>query len=238
MNTRFAKYEAMSFDCYGTLIDWEKGILTQLQAWVQLQNLKVTDAKLIELFGIHERQVQADNPTLLYPDILVEVHHRIAKSLNVTSTKEAAQSFGNSVGDWLVFPDTVEALKLLSKSFKLFIISNVDRASFKKSNQKLGILFDGIVTAQDVGSYKPDFRNFEALKDCVAKKGIPSETLLHVGESIYHDVIPGTKAGLDTVWIDRQSDNPLAPRASGNPSPEAKPTMIFQSMEHLAKAIF
>ena len=208
LNTRFSKYKAMSFDCYGTLIDWETGILTQLLPWVKLKNLKVADAKLIELFGTHEREVQVENPTLLYPDILVEVHHRIAKSLNVKSTNEDAQAFGNSVGEWTVFPDTVEALKMLSKSFKLFIISNVDRASFERSNEKLEIIFDGIVTAQDVGSYKPDFKNFEAIKECVAKTGITSEALLHVGESIYHDVIPGTKAGLDTVWIDRQSDNP------------------------------
>jgi len=235
MKTSFSKYQAISFDCYGTLIDWETGILSQLRLWANQQNLRVTDAKLIELFGTHEREVETEIPEMLYPDILAKVHHRIAESLKAESTEKEAKAFANSVGDWPVFPDTVEALKTLSRSYKLFILSNVDRASFKRSNEKLGIVFDGIVTAQDVGSYKPDIRNFTAIKKCVAEAGVASEAFLHVGESIYHDIIPGTRAGLDTAWIDRQFDNPKAVRASGVLDPVVKPTFIFRSMAHLAK---
>lgn len=230
----FSKYKAMSFDCYGTLIDWETGILTQLQAWAKQQKLQVSNTKLIELFGQHERAVQAETPAEIYPKILMKVHQRIARSLQCQSTENEAIAFGHSVGDWPVFPDTVEALKKLSRHYQLFILSNVDRNTFQKTNEKLGIVFDGVVTAQDVGSYKPDPKNFIAIKQCVADAGIAAEALLHVGESIYHDVIPGTDANLDTAWIDRQLDNPNATRASGAIDTKIKPTITLGSMEHLA----
>ena len=221
----------MSFDCYGTLIDWETGILQQLQDWT---NHLFPDKKLIQLFGEHERNVEEEFPMVSYPDILTEVHHRIARSLDIPGSEETALKFGQSVGEWPAFPDSSAALKILSREYKLIILSNVDRKSFSGSNQKLGVEFDAIITAEDVGSYKPDPKNFEALINRVAEFDIDPESLLHVGESIYHDVIPATEAGLDTAWIDRRHDDPNAIRASGALDQNVKPTYTFSSMDQLA----
>lgn len=232
----FDTTKAMSFDCYGTLVDWEAGILAVLRPWADEVAPGTDDTTLIRLFGQHERDVQAETPGALYPVVLAEVQRRIAASLGVACSEEQAARFGASVPDWPVFPDTVDALAALEKKYRLYILSNVDRGSFAHSLRKLGASFAGIVTAEDVGSYKPDSRNFDAILACVGKDGVAPDELLHVGESLFHDVIPGTRAGLRTAWIDRQIENPDRPRASGTPNAEVAPTVTYGSMAAFAQA--
>jgi 2-haloalkanoic acid dehalogenase type II len=231
------QYQALSFDCYGTLIDWETGILNALRQWTKSTDIKASDEELIRLFGLHETQVQSETPSLPYPQILTETHRRIAASLGFDSTKDASITFGKSVGDWPVFDDTVAALQKLATRYKLIILSNVDRESFAISEKKLGVKFDRIITAEDVGSYKPDLRNFKHLVAIVQEMGIAKDELLHVGESINHDVVPAAKMKIDSAWIDRQMHNPEAIRASGAIPEDIKPTMVFENMAAFARTI-
>ena len=161
----FDKYSALSFDCYGTLIDWESGILAAAQPWIAANAGKIDDDSFMAAFGRLERQVEGETPDMLYPLILEEVLRRIAAEQGLEASDEAAKAFGTSVPDWPAFPDSHDALVALSKKFKLIILSNVDRQSFSGSNKRLDVTFDTVITSQDVCIYKPDLRIFEALMD-------------------------------------------------------------------------
>lgn len=231
----YSKYRALSFDCYGTLIDWEGGILGGARAWIDGSGGKIDDASFMTAFGAVERQEQSATPDKLYPDILDGVLRRIGKDNDLPVSDQDATTFGTSVGNWPAFPDSHDALLALQQHFKLIILSNVDRASFKRSNARLDVTFDRIITAQDVGSYKPDLRNFEALLAATAEMGIAKHELLHVGESMNHDVVPANRMDIEVVWIDRGRDTGR-PRASGALPKDAKTLAEFTSMADFAAA--
>ena len=153
--TDFDRFEAMSFDCYGTLIDWETGISAELVPWAERRGVAASRAELVARFAATETGVQQEEPGALYPDVLAEVLRRIGRQLDVPVYDEEATAFGASVGAWPAFDDSVEALTRLKSRYRLAILSNVDRASFAKSAARLGVDFDLVVTAQDVGAYKP-----------------------------------------------------------------------------------
>ncbi len=155
--------KALSFDCYGTLIDWESGIVAALQPWLARNRLDLDREDLLAEFGRVETGVESGQPALPYPQVLAESLRRIAGNLHVNATDAECAAFGASVPDWPAFADSAFALQRLKQRFKLIILSNVDRASFAESNRKLGVAFDLIITAEDVGSYKPDQRNFDRL---------------------------------------------------------------------------
>jgi len=157
---KFDNFRMLTFDCYGTLIDWETGILAVLRPWANRARISATDAELLGAFGETESAAEHDLPQALYPDVLRETHSRIAKHFNAAQDLTAADLLGRSVGDWPAFPDTSEALKRLQRRFKLIVVSNVDRESFARSQKKLGIVFDAVVTAEEVGAYKPDAKMF------------------------------------------------------------------------------
>ncbi|MFM2105837.1 MAG: hypothetical protein RL338_869 [Chloroflexota bacterium] len=202
-----ADYDALSFDCYGTLIDWEAGILGVLRPWADRHaatGAAVADGALLDAFARHEAREEAADPGALYPEILRRTMRALALDLGLPASDADADALGRSVPDWPAFPDSPAALAALAARFRLVILSNVDRRSFAGSNTRLGVTFDAIVTAEDVGSYKPDPRNFAALLETVEGMGTPRARLLHVAQSLFHDHVPAKAAGLPTVWIDRR----------------------------------
>ena len=156
---KLSQFKALSFDCYGTLIDWEAGLGRALEPLLDRSG-KTAD-ELLEAFGRIEHQLEEEHPGVRYSDLLVKVHQRLASELGLDEDSSAARTFGGSVGDWPAFPDVPEALRYLKQHFRLIILSNVDRASFARSNERLGVEFDQVFTAEDIGSYKPSLRNFD-----------------------------------------------------------------------------
>jgi 2-haloalkanoic acid dehalogenase type II len=201
---RFADYAALTFDCYGTLIDWEGGIVAALAPWRRRTGLAADDETLLVAFGAAESRFEAAHPTMLYSDLLAEVQKDLGKRFDAPATDAEAKAFGQSVKDWPAFPDSAEALAYLKRHHKLVILSNVDRASFAHSARKLGVDFDLVVTAQDVGSYKPTLNHFNVGLEKLAGLGVPKAKVLHVAQSLFHDHVPAKQVGLPTVWINRR----------------------------------
>ena len=200
---RLSDFKALSFDCYGTLIDWETGIAEALRSLRERSGASVEE--LLDAYGPIEHVLEEEQPSLVYSQLLEEVHARLSKRLGVESDEIEASKFGASVGDWPAFPDSAEALRYLKQHFKLIILSNVDRLSFAGSNARLGVEFDHIFTAQDIGSYKPDIRNFQYLFASLRADGVRKGDLLHVAQSLFHDHAPANRMGIASAWIDRRA---------------------------------
>ncbi len=203
-------YKALTFDCYGTLIDWESGVWDALQPLLSKAS-ENADAELpgrsaaLAAFGEEESRLQAEQPSLLYPHLLAEVHKRMAQRWGMDTRSELDTAFGQSIAAWPAFPDTAEALRALKRHYKLVILSNVNRAGFAASNRKLGVAFDAIYTAEDIGSYKPDRRNFTyMLEHLKSDHGLEPGDILHTAQSLFHDHVPASDFGLAKAWIDRQ----------------------------------
>lgn len=231
-----AKFEAMSFDCYGTLIDWEAGLAAVLGPWARRAGLDLDDEHLLTAFSTHEAAAEAEHPTERYPDILARSMRALGQALGPPVTDEDATALAASIPDWPAFPDSVDALRRLSRRGQLIILSNVDRASFAHSNARLGVTFASILTAEDIGSYKPSARNFAALLEEARRLGVGAGKLLHVAQSLFHDHIPAKQAGLPTVWINRRQDRP-GWGATPAPSRAVSPDWEFPSMAALAEAV-
>jgi 2-haloalkanoic acid dehalogenase type II len=228
---RLADFDALTFDCYGTLIDWERGILAELRPWAAPTGL--SDDAILEAFGAEESRCEAATPDKPYPAVLADVYRALGRRWGLKMNEVAPIAFGGSVGRWPAFPDSAEALAYLQRRFKLVILSNVDRSSFARSNAKLQVDFDLVLTAQDVGSYKPDRRNFERLLTELAGLGIAKDRILHVAQSLFHDVAPAKALGISTVWVNRRKGRPgggATPPATG----DATPDLEVASMAELA----
>ncbi len=203
---RLTDFSTLTFDCYGTLIDWESGIMTALQPLLARVGRSLTRDAALEAFGRHETRLEQANPTLRYSELLALVHGTLAGELGVATNVAESRRFGESVGDWPAFEDTAAALHYLKEHYRLVILSNVDRESFRATNSRLGVAFDAIYTAEDVGSYKPDPRNFSYMIERLAATGIDKSRILHTAQSLFHDHAPANHAGLVSVWIDRRHD--------------------------------
>lgn len=219
---KFSDVRLLSFDCYGTLIDWEFGITEVVRRLAQPHGVHPTEQEVLSLFASHETHVQDANPTWTYPVILAETWRRMAESLGLPSRanqpeqcEQDAHAFASSVPKWPAFPDSHQALIDLQSRCKLVILSNVDNTSFAGSNARLGVTFDAILTAQDIGSYKPDVRNFHVLLERARAMGVGPEQHLHVAQSLFHDHVPAQSVGLKTVWINRYGAKRAAAVASG-----------------------
>lgn len=200
------QYNALTFDCYGTLIDWESGIWDAMQPLLMHNQKNISRCEGLEAFAVIETAQEKNTPDLLYPELLTKVHTQLATHFNIESSPDLDAAFGQSVPHWPAFPDTADALRILKKHFKLVILSNVNRDGFVSSNRKLGVEFDAIYTAEDAGSYKPDANNFDYLiKHINADLGIKPEEILHTAQSLHHDHVPAQKAGLARCWIDRHN---------------------------------
>ena len=202
---KLTDFRVLSFDCYGTLIDWERGILTALRPLIARAGVDQDDEAILAAFAAQEVAQQGATPDLAYGALLGLVHGRLAHVWGAVEDTAENNRFGASVADWPAFPDTVAALRLLKQRFRLVVLSNVDRASFAMSNQRLGDPFDAVYTAQDIGSYKPDARNFAYLLARLAEDGYAKSDILHVAQSLFHDHAPANAIGLASAWIDRRA---------------------------------
>jgi 2-haloacid dehalogenase len=201
---RLHDFRVLTFDCYGTLIDWESGLFAALGPLLaKLPDPPGRDAALAS-FARHESAQEMETPGMRYAELLARVHRRLAGDWGITADEEAARRFGASVPDWPAFPDSAEALGYLKRHYQLVILSNVDRQGFAGSNRRLGVTFDAIFTAEDIGSYKPDPANFRYLLAQLAERGVGKAEILHTAQSLYHDHVPAQRAGLATAWIDRR----------------------------------
>ena len=228
-------YDALSFDCYGTLIDWETGIGAALAPWARRHGVTATPDELMSAFAAIETTVQRESPTMRYPDVLAETMRRIGRQVGADVSDADALDFGQSVGAWPAFPDSPVALARLHRRYRLIILSNVDRASFALSAARLEVEFDLVVTAEDVGAYKPSERSFPELLKRLKGVGVSHDRLLHVAQSLYHDHVPAQAAGLPTVWIDRRADRE-GMGATPAPARDVTPHWRFTSMAELAAA--
>lgn len=201
-----SQFEYLSFDCYGTLIDWETGILGYLRPLLQSKNHDTSDAEILNLYSEFEPREQ-EKPYRRYREILAAVVRDFADHFNFAVSTNEASGLADSVRDWQPFPDTVPALTRLKARYKLAVLSNIDDDLFALTVPKLGVELDCVVTAQQVQSYKPSLRNFETLLERLA---IEKERLLHVAESLYHDVVPAQVLGIATVWVNRRQGRPAA----------------------------
>ena len=230
---RLSDFKALSFDCYGTLIDWESGILAALEPL--RERSRVDDHELLETYGVVEFEVEQEFPDLVYSQLLERVHAGLCRRLGVPEDELEAAKLGASAGDWPAFPDSPDALRYLKQHFGLVILSNIDRLSFAGSNRRLGVEFDFIFTAQDIGSYKPDLRNFEYLVGHLGEAGIAKCELLHVAQSLFHDHVPANRMGIASAWIDRRHGK-SGGGATVLPDPMPHYDFRFTSLEELAAA--
>jgi 2-haloacid dehalogenase len=203
---KLSDFRVLTFDCYGTLIDWESGIFTALQPLLRKVATPLARNAVLEVFAQHESAQEAETPDMVYSQLLATVHRRLTKEWNVTMNAAEHEQFGASVPDWPAFPDSQQALAYLKQHYKLVILSNVDRTSFAASNRRVGVEFDAIYTAQDIGSYKPNPANFQYMLDRLAHSGHAKADVLHTAQSLFHDHVPAKQFGLVTCWIDRRHD--------------------------------
>jgi 2-haloacid dehalogenase len=201
---KLTDFRVLTFDCYGTLIDWESGIHAALQPLLRKAGLTLSRDAVLETFAKYESAQQAEMPSMIYSELLATVHRRLAKQWQTTASEQDHQLFGASVLRWPEFPDSSAALQYLKKHYKLVILSNVDRESFGGSNKRLGVVFDAIYTAQDIGSYKPSPANFRYMLDHLAELGHVKNEILHTAQSLFHDHAPAKQFGLACAWIDRR----------------------------------
>ena len=203
---KLTDFDTLTFDCYGTLIDWETGIAAALEPLAERAGRVIGADERVAAFGRHEHEEQARTPDALYPEVLAGVHASIAREWGIDPDPALAQGFGDSVPDWPAFPDSAEALRYLKGHFRLVILSNVHRAGFTASNEKLEVEFDAIYTAQDIGSYKPDPRNFHYMLEHLERDfGVTRGGILHTAESLFHDCATARSLGLATAWIHRRA---------------------------------
>ncbi|MBK9735481.1 MAG: HAD-IA family hydrolase [Saprospiraceae bacterium] len=205
---RIQDKKVLTFDCYGTLIDWETGMLKTIRPILDNQRSTVTDEDILYHFGNIEHIIEGKFPNMIYSEVLKNVLTEISKILQFKVTIEEIDQFGSSNKQWLPFPDTVEALKKLSKYFKLVIVSNIDNESISETKKHLGAPFYRTYTAQEMKAYKPDIKVFNYVFDHLLPENIHKNEILHVAESLYHDHIPAAQLDLDSVWINRRFDKP------------------------------
>ena len=201
---KLTDFEILTFDCYGTLIDWESGMIEALKPLTSKTARKLTRDDILEAHARHESSQQIQTPAKLYRDLLATVYRRLAEEWGVATSWSDCVAYGRSIRNWPVFADTVSSLQYLKRHYKLAILSNVDNESFSFSNEKLGVDFDAIYTAEDCGSYKPSSRNFEYMLAKLHTLGIERKQILHTAESLFHDHVSANEHGLASCWIHRR----------------------------------
>ena len=225
----FGRFEALTFDCYGTLLDWETGLTNAFKPIFRGRGVEAATDAVLERFAVHEAAAEA-GPYRRYRDVLAAALRGVTAEYGVEPTADEIEAFSGSVGEWPAFPDSAAALARLKERFKLGVITNCDDDRFAPSVPRLGVEFDWVVTAQQVGAYKPSTRNFEV---AVERIGLPRDRILHVAQSLFHDHVPARQVGLASVWIDRRSDR----RGGGaTPPASASPDATFSDMASFTAA--
>ncbi|HST46960.1 MAG TPA: HAD-IA family hydrolase [Jatrophihabitans sp.] len=229
-------FEALSFDCYGTLIDWETGMAAVLGPWAREQGLQVGNEELLLGYGGHEAAVEREAPTTRYPEVLATAFRRAGADLGAAVSEEWAQRLAGSVPDWPAFPDSADALARLARHYRLIIVSNVHRDGFAGSNRQLRGEFAAVITAEDVGGYKPADNHFRALYRTLEELGIERTELLHVAQSLFHDHTVAKRENLRSVWINRRHDRP-GWGATKQPTEQWSYDLEFPTMAAFADAV-
>ncbi len=224
----FSSVRLITFDCYGTLIDWETGILAAMRPLFSRNGRHISDAQILEQYGEAELELEL-GPYLRYREVLARAVQKVGSRLGVKITGDEGQNFAESLTRWEPFPDTVAALQALAKRFRLGIISNVDDDLFAVTRTKLQAPFDLVVTAQQIQSYKPSLKNFQ---ETLRRSGLKKEEILHAGQSVLHDIIPANFLGIRNIWVNRPS---IRPGAGATRHAVAQPTAEVHSLAELAK---
>jgi 2-haloacid dehalogenase len=222
----YARFGVLTFDCYGTLIDWETGLVTALRR--ALPGLDdVGDEQLLTEYAGHEAAVE-ELPYRPYRQVLTESLQALAGSRGLAVDDDLGQEFGGSVRDWPAFADAPGSLRLLKSRYRLGVITNCDDDLFAASHERLGVELDWVVTAEQAGSYKPSARPFQVAFETI---GVPRGAILHVAQSLFHDHVPAKALGLATVWIDRRHDRE---GFGATPPATATPDAVFPSLRAFA----
>jgi 2-haloacid dehalogenase len=225
----FDKYEVLSFDCYGTLIDWESGILASLRPMLAAHGIEMGDEDILKLYAELESEAEKGE-FAKYREILRRVMQNLGERLDFEPSASELDHLGDTLKDWPAFPDSPGALAALKKRYKLAIVSNIDNDLFAESNKHLKVEFDWLISAEKVQSYKPALRHFEV---ALEEFGVGLEKQLHVAQSLYHDIGPANKMGLDCVWVNRrhgEEGGGATPDASGQPNLEVPDMQTLVSM--------
>ncbi len=228
------RFELLTFDCYGTLIDWETGILAAMRPLLAAKGISADDEAVLAAFGRHETHAELElTPRacrpLLYKEVLILTLAGMAQELGFTPTPEELLTLRESVQHWPAFPDSPSALQALKQRYKLAVLSNIDDDLFAFSQAKLGVDFDWVVTAQQVGSYKPNPAHFHAILE---RTGLPVDRILHVAQSLHHDIRPAKALGFTTVWINRRHGKP---GSGATPPAQATPDLEVRSLQELVE---
>lgn len=226
----FSRFDILTFDCYGTLINWEEGILRCLRGLLAAHGAEANDGTILRLYGEFEADAE-QGEYRNYRDVLGSVVERFGGEFGFAPSEEELHSLAGSLKEWKPWPDTVEALRVLGSRFRLAIISNVDDDLFAATRPRLRADFKQVVTAQQGRAYKPSLKIFEL---ALSRVGVPTHRVLHVGQSLYHDVIPAQSLGLATVWVNR----PSARKGVGAVrAAEAHPDLQVESLAELAASV-
>jgi 2-haloalkanoic acid dehalogenase type II len=230
---KLSDFQALTFDCYGTLIDWETGLLAALQGLITCAPRKRSREEVLRDYAVHEAEQEHFSPTLKYSQLLAVVYKRVAENWEAPAPWAECVTFAAALKTWEPFPDTVAALRYLKSHYRLYILSNVDNESFSYTARKLGVQFDGIMTAEDIGSYKPSLRNFEYLMGRLKSQGIEKNRILHVAQSLVHDHVPCNELGLASCWINRRHGRG---GAVGDAASRPRYDFTFNSMGEFAES--
>ena len=225
----FNTFEWLTFDCYGTLIDWEAGIIAALKPILSAHRVQVSAEKVLALYGELEAELEsATREYMTYRNVLAGIVSGLGERLSFAPSPQETCSLANSLSSWKPFPDTVAALRALKRKYKLGIISNTDDDLFAETAKHLAVGFDEVVTAQQVRSYKPSLNNFQT---ALQRMRIPRERVLHVAQSLYHDIIPTRALGITNVWVNRRGSEP---GAGATKPARGKPDLEVEDLEALA----
>jgi 2-haloacid dehalogenase len=224
-------FDTLTFDCYGTLIDWERGILEALGRVYDAHGVPVDADPLLEAFARHEAEIESGT-YVRYAQVLAQVLRLLGREHGFSPSEEEVAAFACSVRDWPAFPDSSPALRRLASRYEIVVITNCDDDLFDASAQRLEFDFDRVVTAEQVSSYKPSEHNFEVALEAI---GRPRERVLHVAQSLFHDHVPAKRLGLSTVWVNRRGDRD-GPGAT--PPAAAEPDLVVPDLATLAELAF
>lgn len=233
---KITDFKMLTFDTYGTLIDWESGIYNAMEPLLDKVPVRLDRDEVLELFASFEIAQQRKTPQMKYSDLLTEVARAVADKWQIKISDDEAHAFGRSVKHWPEFSDSAESLKYLREHYLMATLTNCDRISYMGSNARLEIEWDAIYTAQDVGSYKPSLYNFDYMFERVRRDlGVLPHEILHVAQSLTHDMVPATAMGMTKVWINRRHDQEGL-GATAPPEGEYTTEYEFNSMADFAEA--
>jgi 2-haloacid dehalogenase len=224
----YGRFDALTFDCYGTLIDWEAGLADAFRPILAAHGVATDDEDVLTRFAGYEATAEA-GPYQIYRHVLAAGLRGVAGELGFEPSAEESTAFSGSVVDWPAFPDSAAALAQLKSRYRLGVITNCDDDLFAASNERLGVDFDWVVTAQQVRSYKPAERGFRA---AFGRIGLPRDRILHVAQSLFHDHAPAQRLGMTTVWIDRRHDRK---GFGATPPADAEPDLVVPDMRTFAQ---